>query len=82
MPRLKTWEAAVEVLRETGNDSVMLGDSGLLDSIHERAGLCDKGGLADRWRRVLDNLSRCPGPFEAKLTHDGRGYVRVFRLKS
>lgn len=78
---MKTWEAAMEVLRETGNDSVMLGDSGLLDSIYERAELHGASHQADRWKKVLDSLSRAPGPFVAKKTHDGHGWVRVFRLE-
>jgi hypothetical protein len=83
MTRMKTWEAAVLVLRETGNDAVMWGDECLLHMIAERAGLRSR---ANGWRTsaaVLNNLSRNPGPLDPRMTLCGgrERLVRVFRLR-
>lgn len=77
---MKVWEAAVEVLRETGNDGVMWGDSRLLHLIAARAGLPAMSFRTER--QVLDRLSRDPGPLVAGLTRLVRParLVRIFRL--
>jgi hypothetical protein len=54
-------EAAVLVLRETGNPAVMWGDEGLLHAIAERAQLrCAKQSFVTS-NRVLNTLTRRPG---------------------
>ena len=76
---MKVWEAAVGVLRETGNDGVMHGDSSLLHMISERAGRGHKGWRTEKL--ILDALDRTPGPFTKRYTRVGNSrLVRVFRL--
>lgn len=78
---MKTCEAAVLVLRETGNPAVMWGDEGLLHMIADRAGLRTAGRSWRTSDAVLSNLSRCPGELVACTTLTGRGRrVRIFRL--
>lgn len=78
---------AVEVLKETDNCGVMHGDSGLLDEIYERS--CRERGRPQlyrvhpltRWKRVLDALSKSPGPFEKSFIRGFRNQLwRCFRL--
>jgi len=81
---MRVCDAAVAVLRETGNPAVMYGDSGLLDQIAERAN--QKGHEAAhptlRWKRVLDALTKQPGELVPGLTAtpDDRYRMRVFWL--
>ena len=84
---MKTWEAAVQVLRETDNPAVMWGDEGLLHQIANRAGIGSTGRFARghvRSSAVLDNLARSPGILVAKQTYvhiTGRKrWVRIFYL--
>lgn len=78
---MKTWEAAVEILRETNNPAVMWGDSGLLDQIHDRAGFMKKSHPLDRWSAVLKSLGRSPGLLIAGTTLCGKNRrVRCFWL--
>lgn len=78
------WQAAVEVLKETGNDAVMWGDETLLHLIANRSGRKFRGGWRTS-RSVLDALSKTPGPFKRAKTwiHFSRRdrLVRVFRLR-
>lgn len=78
--RMRTCDAAVLVLRETGDPAVMWGDTHLLRMIAERAGLTDNGWKTERL--VLNNLSRCPGILISKHTISGghERLVRIFRL--
>jgi len=83
---MRTCDAALLVLRETGNPAVMWGDTGLLDLIVERAGIrrrpCDPPTVAQD--RVLANLSRQPGELVAGRTlhpHSDRRRVRIFWLR-
>ena len=80
--KMRTCDAAVAVLKETCNSAVMWGDSGLLDEIAIRAGISTAGrSPLHRWRRVLNNLSRCHDGLAPGLTHCPRvGNVRIFRL--
>ena len=93
MSKRRICDVAEEVLRETGNPGVMWGDSGLLDTIAERAGskprapIRLRGGATiedhplSRWRRVLDALSRQPGNLVQRRSYAGSvGYVRSFWL--
>lgn len=76
---MRVWEAAVQVLRETENEAVMWGDEGLLHMIAERMGWKHDGWNTSA--RVLNALTKCPGPLVAKKTRTGRNrLVRVFRL--
>lgn len=78
---MKTWQAAVAVLRETKNPGVMWGDAGLLDTMHSRAGLKPMNHPLARWKAVLDNLSKCPGILVAGTTLVGiKRRVRIFWL--
>jgi hypothetical protein len=75
----KVADAAVEVLRETGNPAVMWGDNGLVDLIATRAGIVRDG--PGTMARVLGALSRRPGRLIAGKTRLGNGrLVRIFRL--
>lgn len=57
--RLRCCDAAVLVLRESRNPAVGAGDSGLLHTIAERAGIAPNGWITEK--RVLDALTRRPG---------------------
>lgn len=80
MARKRVCDAAVEVLKETGNPHVMWGDVHLLHEIAERAGIPHQGPRTQR--RVLDALSKTSGKLRAGLTEliSGR-VVRIFRLQ-
>ena len=77
---IRTCDAAVLVLRETGNPAVMWGDTHLLHEIAKRAGLKINGWKTER--QVLNNLTRCPGILIPKHTICGghERLVRIFRL--
>lgn len=72
-------DAAVEVLRETGNPAVMWGDEGLLHLIADRL-----GWEHHAWHtsdRVLAALAKTPGPLRKLKTLTGSGRcVLIFRL--
>jgi hypothetical protein len=60
MPRLRVCDAAVTVLRRTGNPAVMWGDEGLLHLIAD-----ELGWPHEAWHtsdRVLNALYKTPGP--------------------
>lgn len=78
--RMKTCEAAVLVLRETGNPAVMWGDEHLLHMIAERAGLRAQKNSWHTSKAVLNNLARCPGVLVPKRTRCHTHWVRIFRL--
>lgn len=80
--RMRTCDAAMLVLRETGNPAVMWGDEHLLHMIAERAGLRAARRGWETSKMVLNNLSRCPGELVAKYTVCGghERTVRIFRL--
>lgn len=81
MARMRTCDAAVLVLRETGNPAVMWGDEHLLHLIAARAGLRTARSSWKTSTAVLKNLSKCPGDLIPKMTSVGRGrWVRIFRL--
>ena len=82
---------AADILRETNNPAVMWGDCGLLDMIHERAGMVEKpvGGRTwctalERHKRVLNALERSPlfkkTVVSMKRGHRGNQCCRVFTL--
>lgn len=75
---MKTWEAAVAVLRETHNDHVMWGDIHLLHAIAERAGMPPEGPATPR--KVLNRLSKCPGRLARWWVLAGNRRVRAFGL--
>lgn len=76
---VRVCDAAVEVLRETGNPAVMATDSGLLHAIAERAGRPHKGFRTEKL--VLDALSRQPGELVPGYTRAYRNQrARIFRL--
>lgn len=56
---MRVCDAAIEVLKETGNEAVAYADSGLLDLIGTRAGL--KGGKRFYADHVLAALRKQPG---------------------
>ncbi len=85
---MKCWEAAVQILRETGNPAVMTGDAFLLHAIHDLMAWPQR-----EWpqslrveKKVLDALTNNPGILIPKktLSNCGRGgaerAVRIFRL--
>lgn len=77
---MRICDAAVEVLRETGNAAVMHGDLPLLVQIAKRHGHYDGHPL---WveKRVLSALTSTPGSLVPGKTRNGRGrLVRIFRL--
>lgn len=77
-------DVAEEVLKETGNPAVMWGDSGLLDTIAERAGLkkhTGRGAIVRRHNGVLNALSAQPGNLVKGTTLCGTRRVRIFWLK-
>lgn len=77
--RVRVCDAALAVLRETGNDAVMWGDEQLLHLIADRAGIKQKGAW-ETSTRVLNALSRQPGELVPGLTRTGRNrVVRIFR---
>lgn len=78
---MRICDAAVEVLRETGNPAVMWGDSGLLHAIADRAKARCRGRAWKTEEAVLAALSRQPGklvPFKSLSMHGHS--VRVFAL--
>jgi len=82
--KMRTCDAAIQVLRETNNPAVMWGDEGLLHQIAERAGLATVGRSWRTSTAVLNNLAKCPGdlvPMKAQGHSGGRArWVRIFRL--
>ena len=77
--RKRVCDAAVEVLRDTGNPAVMWGDNGLVDLIADRAGVRRDG--PPTMARVLGALSATPGVLVPRMTRLGNGrLVRIFRL--
>ncbi len=80
MSRMRVCDAAVEVLKETGNPAVMWGDVGLCHKIAERAGSKTDGHLLDTERRVIAALARQPGILLPKFTWCKGRRVRIFRL--
>lgn len=82
---MKICDAAAQVLKETDNDAVMIGDNGLLDLIAQRAGcIRDGDSIYSLHKRILGGLSRCPGLLiPGKTLYPGsRRQVRIFRLRS
>lgn len=79
---MRACDAAVLVLRETGNPAVMWGDSGLLHAVADRAGLKSCGRAWKTEAAVLDALSKQPGDLVPALTdiYDGGRRVRIFFL--
>lgn len=78
---MKVWEAAAEVMTETGNPAVMWGDVGLLCKIAERAGMAKKDRIWQTEAAVLGALSRNPGTLQPGYTRSsGNRRVRIFRL--
>lgn len=78
---MRICEAAVQILRETNNSSVMHGDGHLLHLIANRAGI-----KSDGWKteiRVLNSLSKQPGDLQKGLVGMGQGNrrVRIFRME-
>ena len=79
--RLRVCDAAVLVLRETGNPAVMWGDSGLLHAIANRASLHSRNRAWHTEIAVLNALSAQPGKLLVGETKTMRGRrVRIFRL--
>lgn len=84
---VRVCDAAVAVLRETNNPAVMWGDCGLIDLIHERAGLKKSRWVEIRHAQVLNALSRQPGNelvagrTKAHVSGCGERYVRIFWLR-
>ncbi|MFI5297385.1 MAG: hypothetical protein ACHREM_04745 [Polyangiales bacterium] len=77
----RTCDAAVEVLRETGNPAVMWGDEGLLHLIARRAELKTCGRAWKTSDRALANLTRNHDGLIAGTTTTGGGRrVRIFWL--
>ena len=56
---MKVWEATVEVLRDTDNDGIMWGDSGLLHMVAEKLGWKHEAWKTEN--RVLAALRKNPG---------------------
>jgi hypothetical protein len=77
---MRTCDAAVAVLRETGNPAVMLGDEGLCHMIANRAGLRTCGRAWKTSDRVLVNLSRRHDGLVAGTTLCHTRRVRIFWL--
>jgi hypothetical protein len=78
---MRVCDAAVLVLRETGNPAVMWGDVGLLHAIARRARMrtMDRAWVTER--AVLGALSMQPGELVAALTREPHGkVVRIFFL--
>jgi hypothetical protein len=72
-------DAAVEVLRETGNPCVGYGDHGLCHEISERAGR-GHASVRTHWR-VLNALTKTPGALIRRDTFfGGVGWTRCFWL--
>jgi len=79
MKRKRVCDAAVEVLRETKNEAVMWGDSGLLHLIAERAGIAHRAWETED--QIIAALSKTPGLLIPGHTLNGRNRrVRIFRL--
>jgi hypothetical protein len=80
---VRTCDAAVLVLHETGNPAVMWGDHGLCHLIAARAGMPAAGRAWKTPARVLANLARCPGDLVPGFTTCGprRRPVRIFWLR-
>lgn len=76
---MRICDAAVEILRETGNQSVMWGDLGLLHDIAERAGWSHESFRTPP--RVLAALSKTPGPLMKSRVFCAR-WVLKFSLPS
>lgn len=79
MPRMRTWEAAIEILRETGNPRVMHGDERLLHMIANRMNRPGPGSWITS-SRVLSALRRTPGNLVVRETKHRRHWVKVFCL--
>lgn len=76
---MKPWEATIAVLHETDNDGVMWGDESLLHMIAEKLGWEHRAWHTSA--RVLNALSREPGPLVKRYIQIGRGRpVRDFSL--
>jgi hypothetical protein len=79
---MKYHEIAAQVLKETDNPAVMWGDSGLLDAIYYLKNGRNTGRHPyQRWKTVLDALTKTPGILIPKMTTlpNGRD-VRYFQL--
>ena len=72
------------MLRDTGNHSVMWGDTGLLHLIAKRAELRSQDRAWKTENAVLQALSRHPGELVARYTtvriRGARRVVRIFHL--
>lgn len=68
---MRTWEAAIMVLLDTGNPSVMWGDSGLLHAIADRLGRPHNAWATEA--RILSALSRAPGILRKRYAAGLRG---------
>ena len=80
---MRICDAAEQILIETDNPAVMLGDNGLIDLIAERAGkLRDKEHPFDRHTRILNALSKQPGNLVPgySLYGNSNRRIRIFRL--
>lgn len=76
---MKCWEAAIQVLKETGNPAVMWGDLYLLYLISERMGWDWQHGKSER--KVLNALTANPGELMPVKTVTGKNrVVRKFKL--
>lgn len=82
--RVLVWEAAVLVLRETGNTAVMVTDDGLIQEIARRAEIKvpdGRGWVIELERKVLAALTRCHGELVPGKTRTSRGqWGRIFYL--
>lgn len=79
-------EHAIDVLRETNNDGVSWGDSGLLDLIYVRADMKLKDDRPmNRHKQVLAALDRAPDLFRKSYWQANVGgrtaYVRDFHAR-
>lgn len=70
---MRICDAAVLVLRESGNPAVMFGDEGLLHMIADRAKARCAGRAWHTSAAILNALSRTPGKLVAGHTWCARG---------
>ena len=77
---MKACDAAVEVLRETGNPAVGYGDVGLLHMIAQRAGMRCRSRAWRTEKNVLNALDRTPGILVKRYFRTRYKTGRVFYL--
>ncbi len=79
--RMRVCDDAVEVLRETGNSTVMRGDTRLLHQIANRAGIGSANRAQLTEQSVIQSLAKQPGILEPYMARSARNQpLRAFKL--